>query len=135
MAIFHITLRQNWEKIQEGGFLVPSNELNPNATGGDVDKVSAFYGIERNDVEALRELRKAVASAKNHTLTSIHYRDEDYVVLEVICFDIEWHYDRSQKKELIHPFGNLPEKIYEKLEGYCKTNQRIPSSCLKELSL
>jgi hypothetical protein len=46
MALIHITSKDNWEKIQQDGCLRPKKSLVPNATGGNVDKVSVFAGVD-----------------------------------------------------------------------------------------
>jgi hypothetical protein len=134
LAKIHITLIENWKKVKEGGFLVPKKELWPNATGNDIDKVSAFYGIDIHDVDVLRSIRAEVARLKNQN-TQTNNSEEDYIILEIICPDIEWVQYTNEEIELIHPFGQLPKDVYERLGGYCKTHQSIPSNCLREISL
>ena len=55
MALIHITLRQNWGKIQEHAYLVPKKDLLPDATGGDVEEVAVF-SVDLSDREALLDL-------------------------------------------------------------------------------
>ncbi|HBX22457.1 MAG TPA: hypothetical protein DEF34_02300 [Desulfotomaculum sp.] len=134
MAIIHITQREKWVQIQELGYLVPAKKICSGAMGGDPEKVSAFYGIDRDDHEALRELRNELVRAKNQTRQK-PLSGNDFVILEITCSDIEWEYFSSQKKEMIAPFGQLPLEVYERLGGYCKTYQTIPVSCLQEVCL
>lgn len=69
-------------------FLFLKQHLYSNATGGDPDKVSAFYGIENSDIDALIALRREIAWHKNQNPLEPTYSEDDYVILNIACSDI-----------------------------------------------
>jgi hypothetical protein len=130
--LYHVTEGSRWESIQANG-LWPKRDLHPNATGGNVDWVSAFEIVQQVPNDRV-SLRAAAAVLKNSArVHSPPLTLNDMIVVEVDTTKapgMNWRRFSGEQGELR---GYVGDSLLARL-AYWKTRERVPIHCLRRMS-
>lgn len=133
--VVHFTTKNALGSIETMGYIKPKNQLYPDSTGGDVDKVSAFKNFNYLNDKLIYEVKKKIGSAKStNPFFSDILQAEDMVCLLIDmgkCIG-EWFEYEKQTSEVFLMLGI--DRKYEKEIGiYIKTKNSIPFSAIVKI--
>ena len=134
MAYIHVTDREKWAAIQARGELAPPADLDLLTWSSDPNHVYVFSGVDPSDLEALSELRHAVAAGKNQ-VRETSMADEDLVVL-IVDEDIPgvtWEECSGKKVDLSQ--GQVSQSVYDRIGEYRRTDASIPMTYIHVVSI
>ena len=132
LPLVHFTTEDHYNAIKKTGFIVPKNQLNPNATGGDPSKVAAFKFFNYTNLDRVNEFKQFFVNQKNNNPCGQNNLTKESIVgllIDENASDSIWEEFPNENKELFFG-GGLPTKNRYAYGIYVKTSTKVPISAI-----